>query len=178
MHLNARDTKLYFSTYTNLNWLPVLQEDFHKNIVLNSLKFLVENGRIKLYGFVIMPNHIHLIWKIDDKLELKNVQRDFLKFTAQQIRFNLIETNDRILDDLIVDSKDRKSQIWERNGFSFMLNNPATTIQKLNYIHKNPIKEKWNLAEAPENYYYSSAKFYETTFDDFNMLTHISEVLW
>jgi len=28
-----------------------------------SLRFLVANKRIKLYGFVIMPNHIHLVWQ-------------------------------------------------------------------------------------------------------------------
>lgn len=170
-------TSLYFSTFTNLNWLHVLEDNFHKEIILNSLKFLVENKRVTLYGFVIMPNHIHLLWKINEEHELKNVQRDFLKYTAQQIKFNLIETENKILDGLVVYSKDRKAQIWERNGLSFMLNNPETTKQKLNYIHNNPIKEKWSLAEAPEKYYYSSAAFYATGEDEFGMLTHVSEIL-
>ena len=33
--------------------------------------------------------------------------------------------------------------------------------QKLNYIHKNPISGKWNLADSYVDYPYSSARFYE-----------------
>jgi hypothetical protein len=105
------------------------------------------------------------------------VQRDFLKYTAQQIRFNLIKNNNSLIDELVVNSKDRKIQVWERNGLSFQLNKGHTTLQKFDYIHINPIKEKWKLAEIPEDYFYSSAKFYKTELDDFDMLTHISEVL-
>lgn len=168
-------TTLYFSTYTNLNWINVLECEAHKQIILDSLHFLVSNGRIILYGFVIMPNHIHLIWKISEEHLLKDVQRDFLKYTAQQIRFRLIATGDPLLDSLVVYAKDRNVQVWERNGYSFMLNNHDTIIQKLNYIHRNPLQKKWKLSESPEGYYYSSAKFYKTGHDDFGFLTPISE---
>ncbi|HMT76034.1 MAG TPA: hypothetical protein PKA77_18310 [Chitinophagaceae bacterium] len=33
-------------------------------------------------------------------------------------------------------------------------------LQKLNYIHDNPCKGKWNLAAATVDYEHSSAKFY------------------
>lgn len=173
----TQENKLYFSTYTNLNWIKILEKEEYKNIVIESLQFLVKNDRIKLYCFVIMPNHIHLIWLIKESHLLKDVQRDFLKFTAQQIKFKLIETNNDILDSLVVNSKDRKVQIWERNGFSFELFKKDTIFQKFNYIHMNPIKEKWNLSQTPEDYRFSSASFYKTEIDQFNMLTHINEVI-
>ncbi len=43
--------------------------------------------------------------------------------------------------------------------------------EKLNYIHRNPLQEKWNLATKPEEYFYSSANFYLTGIDEFGMLT-------
>lgn len=43
-------------------------------------------------------------------------------------------------------------------------------MQKLEYIYGNPVKA--SLCKYPEEYYFSSAKFYETGIDDFNMLTH------
>ncbi|WP_255478614.1 hypothetical protein [Rufibacter sp. XAAS-G3-1] len=46
------------------------------------------------------------------------------------------------------------------------------TEQKLDYIHQNPAQEKWKLAELPEDYYYSSARFYLENKDDFGFLTH------
>jgi REP element-mobilizing transposase RayT len=36
----------------------------YKQIILDSLKFLVEQKRVKVYGFVIMINHVHIIWHI------------------------------------------------------------------------------------------------------------------
>jgi len=68
-----------FFTATILEWKPLLQEDKYKGIILDSLHFLVENKRIALYGFVLMPNHMHLIWHIAEGHKRENVQRDFLK---------------------------------------------------------------------------------------------------
>src|SRR5581483_1086268 len=55
--------ELYFYTATILNWKPLLQTVEFKQIILDSLVHFVENDKIKVYGFVIMPNHIHLIWE-------------------------------------------------------------------------------------------------------------------
>jgi hypothetical protein len=48
-----------FLTATILTWKPLLAEDAFKDIIISSLQFLVKDDRIKLYGFVIMPEHIH-----------------------------------------------------------------------------------------------------------------------
>ena len=144
-----KSSNVYFFTAINLNWIKLLEDDEHKKIVTGSLKFLSDNKRIKVIGFVIMPNHIHLIWQILEHHKTENVQRDFLKYTSQQIKFNLIKNNSPLLDDIRVNAKDRNSQIWERNPLWFALDNTDTLLQKLNYIHNNPCKEKWLLAENP-----------------------------
>ncbi|GAB4197656.1 MAG: hypothetical protein OHK0057_29670 [Thermoflexibacter sp.] len=78
-----------FFTATIHEWQKLLKPDNYKQLIMGSLKFLVENGRIFLYGFVIMPNHIHLLWRMQEGHDERDVQRDFLKFTAQQIKFDL-----------------------------------------------------------------------------------------
>ena len=170
-------TDLYFFTATNLYWIKLLEDSTHKNIIIESLSFLCKERRVKVLGFVIMPNHIHLIWYILAPHKRSNVQRDFLKYTAQQIKFNLIKMDSPLLDDIVVRAKDRVCQIWERNSLSFELDNTETLIQKLNYIHNNPVQEKWSLASLPGEYYFSSAKFYETGTDDFGFMTHFSEII-
>ena len=80
-----------FFTATCLNWQNLLQSDERKQMIMDSLKFLVEDKRIWLYGFVIMPNHIHLMWRKQDAWEAKNVQQMFLKYTAQQINFRIMD---------------------------------------------------------------------------------------
>ncbi len=74
-----KESNVCFFTATNLNWVKLLEEDGHKKIVINSLKYLSDNKRVKVLAFVIMPNHIHLIWEILAPHKTENVQRDFLK---------------------------------------------------------------------------------------------------
>ena len=168
---------VYFFTATNFKWIKLLEEDEHKNIVIDSLQFLSDNKRVKVLGFVIMPNHIHLIWKILAPHKNEDVQRYFLKYTAQQIKFSLIKKNSVLLDDILVNAIDRRYQLWERNAFWFEIDNTVTLIQKLNYIHNNPLQKKWLLANYAENYYFSSAKFYIQEHLNFNFLVHYLEVM-
>jgi putative transposase len=73
---------------------------------------------------------------------------------------------------LRVDALDRSYQVWERNSLSTDLYTEAILIQKLNYLHNNPLQPRWNLAESPYEYKYSSAKFYETGIEEFGFLQH------
>ncbi|MGI8952511.1 MAG: transposase [Chitinophagaceae bacterium] len=162
----------HFTTATILEWKHLLKEDVYKEIIINSLRFLHNEESIVIYGFVIMPNHIHIIWQIQDEYVKEKIQMRFLKFTAQQMKFKLIDTKDKMLNEFFVNAKDRKYQIWERNSLSIDLWSEKVFVQKLDYIHSNPIKHPWYLAKLPEEYKYSSAKFYETGMDEFGFLSH------
>ena len=48
--------------------------------------------------------------------------------------------------------------------------------QKLEYLHNNPCQPHWQLAELPEDYKYSSARFYELGVNEFDFLIHHSEI--
>jgi hypothetical protein len=93
-----------------------------------------------------------------------------MKYTAQQIKFDLVQNHPLVLAKFKVNAKDREYQFWERNPLSFDLYTHDTFMQKLEYIHWNPVKAR--LCSLPEEYYYSSARFYHTGIDDFGMLTH------
>ena len=75
----------HFFTATNLEWKNVLAKDTYKDIIIESMRFLVKDKRVIIYGFVIMGNHIHLIWQLQAGRKREDVQRDFLKFTAQHV---------------------------------------------------------------------------------------------
>jgi putative transposase len=64
---------------------PVLQDDRFKEIIISSLSFLSKANRVTVYAFVIMDNHFHLIWLIMNEHTREAVQRDFLRYTSQQI---------------------------------------------------------------------------------------------
>ncbi len=119
-----------FSTATILEWKHLLVADSIKDILISSLNFLVSNGRVKVYGFVIMPNHIHLIWQMQDGYEKSKVQQSFLKYSAQQIKFTLIKTVVKELEKFKVKASDREYQFWERNALSVDLWSRPVFIQK------------------------------------------------
>ena len=52
-----------FFTATIQNWKPLLKDDEYKNIITECLNFLVNEKRIELSAFVVMSNHVHLIWQ-------------------------------------------------------------------------------------------------------------------
>jgi REP element-mobilizing transposase RayT len=162
-----------FFTATNLEWKKLLAPDKYKDIVIGSMRFLVKDKRVKIFSFVIMENHIHLIWQMQPDNDPEAVQRDFLKYTAQRIQKDLKRNHPTVLEHFKVDSKDREYQFWERNALSVELRTHSVFIQKLEYIHWNPVKAA--ICKLPEEYKYSSALFYETGIDNWGFLSHYRE---
>jgi putative transposase len=161
-----------FITITCLNWLPVLKSDMHKQIIIEALKTRVDKQHVTIYAFVLMPNHMHLIWQLHDGIIKEDYQRDFLKFTARSL-LNYMRMNDNHLaEQLKVSASDRTFQVWKRNSLSIDLFTGKVFLQKLNYIHNNPVQPKWRLSDLPENYKFSSATFYETGVDEFGIISH------
>src|SRR5215216_5019 len=147
-----------FFTATILEWKHLLKQDKYKQIILNSLRFLVEQKRVKVYGFVIMNNHVHIIWHMQPEQKRENIQRDFLKYTAQQIKSDLEKHHPKVLSSFLVNAKDRKYQIWERHPLSVDIWSREVLWQKLQYMHQNPVRAA--ACQWQHEYYWSSALFY------------------
>ncbi len=148
---------LYFTTATILEWKYLLQEDAMKEIVIASLRFLTREKRAIIYEFVIMPNHLHLIWHIPEEHTLTEVKAALLSYTAHQFKKALQKHNPKALTHYLVNLVDRMYQFWERNALSIAIYQDAVFWQKVKYLQWNPCTEKWQLAESPEAYKYGSA---------------------
>ena len=159
-----------FYTATVLEWKRLLQPEKYKQLIVKSLHFLVQEKRAVVNAFVIMDSHLHLIWQAKPGYKPSELQHSFLKYTAQQIKFDLQTHHPKALIHFKVDARDREYQFWERNSLGIELYNEAVFLQKLNYVHSNPVSA--GLCKLPEEYKYSSAKFYETGVDDFGFLQH------
>ncbi len=165
-----------FYTATILNWQLLLADNAIKEIILRSFGFITEKDRCKIYAFVIMPNHIHVLWQIHEAWTREKFQLSFMKFTAQQFKFYLMDNKPEGLNAYLVNAIDREYQFWERNPLSIDIFSREVFEQKLNYIHKNPYRGKWNLANSNETYFYSSENFYLNGISDFAFLTHYMEL--
>jgi REP element-mobilizing transposase RayT len=136
------DKKLFLLTATVLNWKHVLKPDKYKDVLIDSFRFLVRKNRVRIFAFVIMPNHYHTVWRINKNLEKSNFQRDSMKFTGQTILRDLEFNHREIYISMYVGAKNRKYQFWERNPLSVPLYSQKVVEQKINYIHVNPIIPK------------------------------------
>lgn len=141
-----------------------------KDIIISSLEFIVRDKRTLVYAFVIMNNHVHIIWQMQNEHVLADVQRSFMKYTAQMMLKELRNNHPKVLSLFRVDAKDRKYQVWERNPLSVALYSRSVFMQKLQYIHLNPVKA--GVVSLPEEYRYSSAAYYYTGKSEWDFLSH------
>src|SRR5882757_2858226 len=134
MELNG----IYFYTATILDWIPLLRQNKFKSIVLNSLIYLIKKEKIKVYGFVIMPNHIHLIWESLDMNGKEKPHASFMKFTGHRFLEGLRNTDNQLLARFKSETNNRNYQFWQRNSLPIRILDRKMLEQKLDYIHLNP----------------------------------------
>ena len=164
--------EMYFWTIAIKEWIHLLKTDEYKVIIIESLMWLCNNDLVKIYGYVIMPNHIHLLWeqlKMNGKEFPKN---SFEKFTAHQFKLNLKKADPLLLKKFKVNASDRNYNFWQRDPLAIRIFSRDMAEQKLNYIHNNPLQDHWSLCKSPEDYRFSSASFYENQQNEFGILTH------
>lgn len=150
--------QIYFWTATINKWQNLLLNNEFKDVIISSFEHLSNLNKIDVYAFVIMPNHIHVIWKVNELNGKETTQGSFLKYTAHEFKKKL---NDGALAGYSVNAINKNYEFWQRDSLAIHLYSPAVAYQKLDYLHNNPTTLRWQLADEPSNYLYSSASFYE-----------------
>lgn len=113
--------ELYFWTATINNWQKLLQRDTYKDVVISSLTYLSNLGKIDVFAFVIMPNHIHLIWRINENNGKESAQGSFLKYTAHEFKKLLKQEGSSALNSFVVNASNKHFEFWQRFiGCSFI----------------------------------------------------------
>jgi putative transposase len=167
--------EVYFWTDTIKDWNKLLEDDRYKMIIINCWKELIARKKISIYGFVIMPNHLHILWEMLDKNGKETPYASFNKFTSHQFLDSLREQHHKILNRYQEITVERKHRFWQRDPLAITIKARPVAEQKLDYIHLNPLQEHWSLVRKPEDYKWSSARFYETGEDEFGVITHYRE---
>ena len=76
-----------------------------------------------------------------------------------------------------IDAENKKYEFWQRDSLAVPLFTREVALQKLNYLHNNPLAEHWNLVKDPCDYKYSSAQYYENDEKNFPFLKDLWEVV-
>jgi putative transposase len=168
MNLN----EVYFWNNTIKDWKPLLKKEKYKELIIEQLLWLKQRNKIVVYGFVIMPNHLHLLWELLEKNGKEMPHASFNKWTSSNFLSDLRQNHQQVLPFFEERTSERNYRFWQRDPLAVLMDTREKMEQKLDYTHLNPLQSHWNLASDPTEYKWSSAKFYETGIDDFGILTH------
>jgi hypothetical protein len=159
---------IYFCTLTCYKWTPLIELTNLYGFIYQWLERLVAD-RHQVLGFVIMPNHMHLmLFHPGEGRDLNTTLGEGKRFMAYEI-IRLLKQSGRhdILRLLAGDVRDvdrrhgQRHRVFETSVDIKRCDTETFIVQKLNYIHGNPVKGRWNLAASYVEYPYSSVAFYE-----------------
>ena len=135
---------LHFITWSCYQREPLLHTEARRDLLLAVLEKMRARYRFAVIGYVVMPEHVHLLVS---EPQIANpstvVQAVKLGFTRQ------------VLDGIHSDSA---RHIWQSRFYDFNLWSQRKEIEKLKYMHRNPVVR--GLVEKPDPWRWSSYPSY------------------
>jgi putative transposase len=101
--------------------------------------------RARVYGFVVMPEHVHLLISEPERGTIANVMQS-LKIASARRAKQVPGTNHSL------------EPFWQKRCYDRNEWNRKEFVEKLKYIHRNPVTRK--LVERPEDWKWSSYRHY------------------
>ncbi|HEX8315375.1 MAG TPA: transposase [Flavisolibacter sp.] len=167
VHSVVNKEGIYFITFTCHNWLPLIDKSDGYSAIYNFFTVLKNKGHT-VTGYVIMPNHVHLLLHYAGGAQgFNTIIGNGKRFIAYDILKKLKEKGEHeLLVQLAqaVQPKDKekgqKHVVWIDSFDVKECRTEKFVLQKLHYIHNNPVSGKWKLAATSLHYPHSSAPFY------------------
>ena len=166
-HTVIEKQSIYFITFTCHDWLPLIERSDGYGTVYNFFKVLNQKGNT-VTGYVIMPNHVHFLLHYAGKEKKLNTHiGNGKRFMAYEMLKKLqSKKEEELLHRLKAAVQPKDAEKGQKHCFwkdSFEVKECRTEkflLQKLHYMHNNPVSGKWNLSSSPLDYLHSSAPFY------------------
>lgn len=133
---------VYITTNTNKR-ISVLTGEPRINLLYESLERAHCKYRFKVNGYVIMPDHVHLIL-VSKNNDLSEILHDIKGYFAHYIfKMGLYQS---------------PGPLWQRGFYDHIIRNEEDLVEKLNYIHANPLRA--GLTGEIAGYRHSSFRYY------------------
>ncbi|HLN95957.1 MAG TPA: transposase [Flavobacterium sp.] len=162
----AEKTGAYFVSFATVFWIDIFIRDSYFWIIVTSLEYCCEKKGMELYGYCIMPSHVHLIFRSSNE-DPSGLIRDFKGYTARMmlaaIRENPEESRQEWLLWMFRHAAGKKSnvkhmQFWRQDNQPIEIWSYPVFEQKLDYIHRNPVEA--GFVTDPIDWKFSSARNY------------------
>ncbi|HVC48308.1 MAG TPA: transposase [Terracidiphilus sp.] len=131
----------HFLTFSCYRRLPFLTDNHSRKVFLDTLEAVRRRHQFFLFGYVLMPEHVHLLLGEPMAERLDNTLRVLKGQTSRQLR----------------GSRDR---FWQIRYYDFNVLTQRKFVEKLRYIHRNPVAR--GLVSKPEDWPWSSFRHWAT----------------
>ena len=174
----SKDDPCLFITAVAKNRLPVFQTDAIKLITCNAIGEARPSCGFLLFAYVMMPDHFHVITDSPGKSSrvLQFIKGIVSRRVLGYLREMKYETSLRKLehDDW---KRNHRYSLWQHDSDVFSIVSESTFMQKVNYIHQNPVRA--GLVERAEDYRWSSARFWsKCPAEDEPLTVDIEKIVW
>ncbi len=151
--------RLHFITCSCYRRLPLLNSIRARNVFVQILGEVRARYRFALVGYVVMPNHIHLLISEPAKGTPSTVMQVLKQRVSKRLRPARRKRASSAQLRLPLDGVDEAlPQFWQERFYDFNVWSLRKKLEKLQYMHLNPIKRK--LASHPREWPWSSFLFY------------------
>lgn len=148
-----------FTTHVVTNHLSIFTSVVYFEAICKSLNYCSAELDLKIHGYVIMPDHLHLLTNIPDEqpVKLQDILARFRRFTGTKISEMLrLDGKQWALDKLATTGKG--IALWETHYYPVDASRIDILSQKLGYIHLNPVRA--GFVREASDWQFSSAKDY------------------
>jgi putative transposase len=144
---------LHYLTCTCYHRQPWLASAAHRDLFVNILEETRQRYRFVVVGYVVMPEHIHLLLSEPERGTPSTV----MQVLKQRFAWNVLGkmTSNRAQDELCPEAP---QHVWQRRFYDFNVWSARKRIEKLVYMHRNPVRRK--LVEEAEQWLWSSYRYY------------------
>ncbi len=146
---------LHFITCSCYRRLPGLRTERSRDRVLSILEQTRERYRFVVVGYVIMPEHIHLLITEPEVGSPSTVMQVFKQRTAHAL---LPKKKRRDPRQRSLFGEEARDSFWQARFYDFNVWTTKKRVEKLRYMHRNPVKR--GLVSSPEEWRWSSYRFY------------------
>lgn len=178
MHTISRDNPALYLTAVAKDRLPVFQTDALKIVTCSALDEARRSGGFAIYAYVVMPDHLHLI--TDAVLKPSKVLQYINGIISRRVIDHLKERgHNASLQKLRHEDKGRgyRYSLWEHHNNAFSITSEDMFMQKVNYIHQNPVRA--GLVERTEDYRWSSVRIWKRCpLEDEPLIVDIDRIAW
>ena len=133
---------VHFITFSCYRRQPKLSNPGAPSIFLSALERVRKSRRLCVYGYVVMPEHVHLLVNEPEVGTLAGALQSLKQGVARRLALRADQS------------------FWQARYYDFNVWSERKFLEKLRYIHRNPVHRE--LVARPEDWMWSSFRHYAT----------------